>query len=131
MEMSFDKLMSNNSDFFKNFKEWKTVLKFLHLVQRSGVVNMFQAGTMLLINRSHLDRYYGEGREDDEYFNEMLDQIDEIRQIMIRGSVKTLEAKNQEISIENVESEMRKNSRILISAYIAMYPYPNKNIGNE
>ena len=68
--------MADNADIFEYF-DWKWLEKFLYKLRDTGIVNMYGSSQLLYAGSEHIDRYYGEGKEDDEEFQEFLEQADE------------------------------------------------------
>jgi len=77
-------------------------------VRESGITNMFAASPLLYAGREHIDRYYGENPPDKEAFEQVLDMADSVKSMMIRGTMKYLESKGKEVSVDNVNSNIRK-----------------------
>jgi len=110
----------SNEDVVKNF-DYNLLIKYLNLIQKSGIVNMFGASPLLYCGSEHLERYYGENPPNEESFNEALEMSDEAKNEMIRGTVKSLESEKKDISIEKVNSEIRKLSQKIIELWITFY----------
>lgn len=92
------------SDIFENF-DWRFFMKFLEKIRKSGIINMFAVSTLLYSGKNYIDRYYGEGKEDDELFQSVLEDADEAKDKMIQGVVKYMMGKN--MSLEDVEKVNR------------------------
>lgn len=73
---------------------------FFVKLRNSGIVNMFGSFPLLYAGREHLERYYGEGREDDEAFQELLEVADESKDKLIQGVLKYLEGEGKEINLD-------------------------------
>lgn len=84
-----------NPDIFENF-DYRFFREYLKKVQKSGAINMFQSGAFLFSGRDWIDRYYGEDREDNEAFQEVLDMADESKDKMIQGLIKYMSSKNND-----------------------------------
>jgi len=82
-------------------------LEYFKLVQKSGITNMFGASPFVYMDAEHLDRYYGEGREDDENFQELLEKQDEVRNKFLAGLV---EYSIQAGTAENLSDDYKINS---------------------
>lgn len=74
--------------------------EYLELVRESGIVNMYGASPLLYAGSNHIERYYGEGREDDEKFQELLSQADKAKDVFITGLLKWMEL--EEIDIDDL-----------------------------
>ena len=91
---------------------------YLEKVRESGAINMFGAGDWLFVGRDYLERYYGEGKEDNEAFQEVLDMADETRQKMISGTMKFLESQGLEVTPESVSRAIKNNMRKIIQMWM-------------
>lgn len=95
-------IFRNNPDVFRNF-DLQFFRDFLIKLRNSGIVNMFGAYPLIYAGRDHIERYYGEGREDDETFQELLEIADLSRDKMVQGIFKYLESKNQDLSLDEID----------------------------
>jgi hypothetical protein len=66
-----------------------------------------------------LERYYGEGREDDEDFQKVLEMADQARDKMIQGTLKYMESKGKEIEIDEVNRLFQKMAVKIVQLYVA------------
>lgn len=94
------------------FKEY-----FLKL-RDSGITNMWGSSPFIYMDAEHLDRYYGEGREDDENFQELLKIQDEARANFLSGLVKYASQNN--INLEN-DSKINSLAQKLSSKLLQFY----------
>jgi hypothetical protein len=111
---------AENSEIFKLF-DWKFLKKYLKVIQKTGIVNMLESSPLLYCGSEHLDRYYGEDKEDDENFKEALEMSDEAKQKMIQGTINWMEKNNKEITVENANKYIRKLSVTLLTIYANFY----------
>lgn len=102
-------IFRNNPDVFRNF-DLQFFRDYFIKLRDSGIVNMFGAYPLLYAGRDHIERYYGEGREDDESFQELLEVSDLSRQKLVEGVLKYLESKNEDLSFE--EDDMNKINQL-------------------
>lgn len=109
-----------NEDLFKLF-DWKFLREYLIKIQKSGIVNMLGCAPLLYCGSEHLDRYYGENKEDDEDFQEVLDMADESKQKMIDGTVKWMEKYDIEITVENANKYIGRLSKKIVELYVTFY----------
>jgi hypothetical protein len=110
--------LRNNLDTIKYF-DFRFLLKYLNKVAKSGVVNMMESIPFLWMGSKSIERYYGEGNEDDENFNEMLEMSDEARNKMIQGTIKYMEAENLDISeISKIERQMKVFGQKIFLFYV-------------
>lgn len=114
-------LFRRNPDLFRNF-DYQFFRDFLLKMRDSGIVNMFGASPLIYAGKDHLERYYGEGREEDETFQELLDMADEARDKLIQGVLKYMESKNEtEFDMDEINSLARKFSKDLLNLYIITF----------
>jgi hypothetical protein len=112
----FDK----NPEIFENF-DWRFLKDYLKKVQKAGPVNMFEAGPFLYSGKKWIDRYYGENNEDNEDFQEMLDNSEEAKDVMVQGTMKWMESKGMEIELETINRTIRKLSTKIVELYMKFY----------
>ncbi len=114
-----ESFFEKNEDLF-DFFDRKWFNQFLLKMRDTGIVNMLTAAPLIYSGKEHLDRYYGEGKEDDEDFQELLEMADTARDKMIQGIMEYIEAKNLEIDedMRLVNSLARKFSVALVGNYI-------------
>lgn len=108
---------AKNEDLIENF-DWRFFRDFLYKVRDSGIINMFGAAPLIYAGRNHIERYYGEGREDDDKFQEVLDLADESRNKFIQGVVKYMESKDMELEEGVANHYARKFSQLMLQLYI-------------
>jgi hypothetical protein len=111
---------SSNEEIFDSF-DWKFLRSYLKMVQSSGIVNMLAASPLLYSGSEHIERYYGEDREDDEDFQKVIEFADEAKDKMIQGTIKFMQNKGMEIELENVNRMIRKLSNKILELYILFY----------
>jgi len=107
IDESAEEWFENNGDLLKYFKHNK-IRKFLIKVRESGIINMFAASPLLYSGKDHIDRYYGENPPNEEAFQEVLDMAEEVKHMMIRGTMEYLEDNGKELSIENINSYIKR-----------------------
>lgn len=112
--------LSENEDMLEYF-DYKFLRRFLEKIRDSGIVNMFAAFPLLYAGREHIDRYYGEGREDDLEFQEVLEDAEEAKHKIIQGVLSFMEAKNLDLdNLDMVNNYARKFSRKILEMYIRL-----------
>ena len=109
---------SENPEIFENF-DWRFLRKFLTKLKDSGVINIFQSQPFLYSGREWIDRYYGENREDNEDFQEVLEMADEAKNKMIQGVLKYMESKDIEIELDKVNRLIGQFSSKILNLYIS------------
>jgi len=112
------------TDIFDNF-DWRYLRDFLVAVRDAGPVNMFEAGPFLIGGKEWIDRYYGEGREDDERFQKVLEMADTARDKMIAGTVNYLNKNKEGWELEDAERYLRTFAKKMMSVYIG-FPIPQR-----
>lgn len=88
--------ITDNEDIFENF-DWRWLEKYLYKLRDTGIVNMYGASPLLYSGKEYIDRYYGEGLEDDEKFQEFLEDAETSKNKIIQGVLKYMERHNKDI----------------------------------
>jgi hypothetical protein len=104
-----------------NFFDWRFLRQYLKYIQKSGIINMMQAGNLLYSGPEHIERYYGEDVSDYEAFDDVLENAQKAKDIMINGTISYMESKDKEISLEGVNSEIRRMSSKMMKVYMTFY----------
>lgn len=112
--------MTSNPDIFEHF-DWRWLEKFLYKLRDTGIVNMFGAAPLLYSGKNHIERYYGEGKEDDEEFQEFLEEADIAKNKIIQGVLSYMK-KNKKSwdDIELVNRYAKHFSQKILGLYIAL-----------
>lgn len=97
-------VFKNNPAVFKNF-DLQFFRNFLIQLRDSGIVNMLGSYPLIYAGRDHLERYYGEGREDDEEFQKLLDIADEAKDKLVEGILNYLMSKDENLSIDELDMD--------------------------
>jgi len=111
---------SKNPEVFDNF-DWRFLREFLNKLRDASPVNMLEAQPFLYSGREWIDRYYGEGREDNDDFQEVLDMADDAKNKMIQGVLKYMKSEGIKIDLENVTRLVRKFSVKILELYISFF----------
>jgi hypothetical protein len=111
---------SENQEIFKFF-DWRFLRQYLKYIQKSGIINMVQAGNLLYSGPDHIEGYYGENVGDYEAFNDVLENAQKAKDLMINGTINYMESKNKEISLTGVNSEIRRMSSKMMKVYMTFY----------
>ena len=94
-------------------------LEYFKLLRKSGITNMFGSSPFVYMDSEHLDRYYGEGKEDDEDFQNLLEIQDDARNKFLSGLVKFAELKNINLDDDfKINSLARKLGISLLQYYM-------------
>ena len=107
LDESAEDWFEKNQDIMKYFKH-KQVRDFLKKVRESGIINMFGSAPLLYAGKEHIDRYFGESSQDDEAFQEVLDMADDVKHMMIKGTMDYLRDNGKEVDIDSVNRNIRK-----------------------
>ena len=119
--------MADNADIFEYF-DWKWLEKFLYKLRDTGIVNMYGSSQLLYAGSEHIDRYYGEGKEDDEEFQEFLEQADEAKNKIIQGVIKYMNANGKDLDDMNAVNRFARHfSQKILGLYIALSGLGNRN----
>jgi hypothetical protein len=110
IDESAEEWFQENQDVMKYF-DHKDIRKFLIKVRESGIVNMFASAPLLYAGREHIDRYYGENPPDEDAFQDVLDMAEDVKHMMIRGTMEYLRANGKEVSADSVNSSIRRLSQ--------------------
>jgi hypothetical protein len=110
----------NNEEIFDNF-DWRFLREYLKKVQGSGIVNMFGASPLLYSGAEHIERYYGEDREDDEEFQAVMEDADTAKDKMIQGTIKYMENEGLEVDVDSVNRYIRRLSNKILELYMLFY----------
>lgn len=112
--------ITQREDVFENF-DWRWLENFLYKMRDTGIINMFAASPLLYSGSEHIDRYYGEGREDDEEFQEFLKEADKAKDKIVQGVVNYMLKHNKDLeNMDTVNYYARKFSKDILSIYIAL-----------
>jgi Domain of unknown function (DUF4314) len=111
---------SKNPEVFDNF-DWRFLREFLNKLRDASPVNMLEAQPFLYSGREWIDRYYGEGREDNDDFQEVLDMADEAKNKMIQGVLKYMQSKNMEIDLGKVNNLVQKFAVKILGLYTSFF----------
>ena len=83
---------------------------------------MFGSSPFVYMDSEHLDRYYGEGKEDDEDFQNLLEIQDDARNKFLSGLVKFAELKNINLDDDfKINSLARRLGISLLQYYMIFY----------
>jgi hypothetical protein len=124
------KFMTENEDIFDHF-DWRWLREFLNKIRKSGIVNMYTASPLLFAGRDHIDRYYGEGREDEEEFQAVLDDAEESKNKIVQGVMSYMTANNKSFDDMNLVNRYANNfSQKILGLFIAMSNLTGNLTGN-
>lgn len=119
--------ITRNEDVFENF-DWRWLEKFLYKMRDTGIINMFGAHPLLYSGSEHIDRYYGEGREDDEEFQEFLKQSDIAKDKIIQGVINYMIKHNKDLDDMDLVNTLARNfSKKILEIYIVFSGFRDRN----
>lgn len=98
--------------------------KFYEALRKSSVVNMFGATPYFWMGKDRIahEHYYTDmGDEQAEAFEQVLDSADEIKDILIRGALKTLEREGKEVTLDSVKRVAERKARQIVSLLQQVY----------
>ena len=113
-------ILRKNKDKFKNYEVDKLV-KYLTAIRDASFINMFQASFFLTCGRErteHETKYTNKVNK--KAYQYVLDNADKVRDIMIRGAVKTLEESDKEITPQSVERLMKQDAQQFLLLYMTL-----------
>ena len=113
-------ILKKSKDKFKNYEVSK-LIKYLTAVRDASFINMLQASYFLICGKEraeHETRYTNKVNK--KAYQYVLDNAGEVRDIMIRGAMKTLEETNKEITPESVERLMRRDAQQFLLLYMTL-----------
>jgi hypothetical protein len=112
-----ENFFQQNKELFKYFNH-SFLHKFIKKLRESSVVNMLGAAPYFVIGSERIahEHHYDENKNE-EAFDEVVKMGDQVRDEMIRGSMKLLEAEGKEITPESVKKIMDIYSRKMVMAY--------------
>jgi hypothetical protein len=111
--------IADNLDITKYF-DWRFFMKFLNMIRESGIINMLGSAPLLYTGPNHIERYYGEGKEDNEAFQQVLENAEESKNKLIQGILNYMEDNNQDIDIDKVNRMASRFSKKILGFYIAV-----------
>lgn len=111
---------SKNPEIFENF-DWRFLNEYLKKLRKASPVNMLQSQSFLHSGREWIDRHYGEDREDNEDFQEVLEMADEAKDKMIQGVLKYMESEGIEIELDKVNRLINRFSSKILQLYISFF----------
>lgn len=115
-----NKRLIANIDIFKYFN-MKFLQKYLIMVRNSGITNMFGASPYLYIGKNKIEQEIAYKDLDSDDLEDVLENAEQARDEMIRGTVKYLEANNKEVSVENVQRFLPRFATKVVENYMILY----------
>jgi hypothetical protein len=119
-------------EFSEHFKkeDLKKINKFLLLIRKLGVVNMFQAGDFFLMSIEYFRDFMKLKSYEREYDEEIVSEIEEmmphIKSIMIGAGINLVEKNDIEVTPKNVEGAIKRLASSIMKYYMTQN-LPNVN----
>ena len=114
------KTLSKHKEIIKNM-DYRPVLDYLKLVQKSGLVNMLQAMPFLMADSRDLHKliYKFDGEPDD--YPELFENVDDVRQILVSETIRIMEENNMEFNDITINRVFQKVCRAVMEMYVSLY----------
>ena len=114
------KTLSKHKDIIKNM-DYRPVLDYLRLVQKSGLVNMLQAMPFLMTDSHDLHKliYKFDGEPDD--YPELFENVDNVKQILVSETIRIMEENNMEFSDFTINRVFQKVCKSVMEMYVSLY----------
>jgi hypothetical protein len=118
---NFDVLFGENGDVFKLFN-MRFLYKYLILVKKSSIVNMFGAAPYLYMGKERIEHEFKyKDIHNEEAFEQVLDLANQAQAEMINGVINVLESKGIEDTLENLNKYLRVYSSKVLKNYIHLH----------
>jgi len=114
------KTLSKHKDIIKNM-DYRPVLDFLKLVQKSGLVNMLQARVFLMSDSKNLHKLIYKFDGEPEDYPELFENIDEVRDILINETIRIMQEQNMEFIHSTINTVFQKVSSAVMEMYMSLY----------
>jgi hypothetical protein len=114
------KTLSKHKDIIKNM-DYRPVLDFLKLVQKSGLVNMLQARVFLMSDSKNLHKLIYKFDGEPEDYPELFENIDEVRDILINETIRIMQEQNMEFDDSTVNRVFQKVCSAVMEMYTSLY----------
>ena len=114
------KTLSKHKDIIKNM-DYRPVLDYLKLIQKSGLVNMLQARVFLMSDSKNLHKLIYKFDGEPEDYPELFENIDEVRDILINETIRIMQEQNMEFDDHTVNRVFQKVCGAVMEMYISLY----------
>jgi hypothetical protein len=114
------KTLSKHKDIIKNM-DYRPVLDYLKLVQKSGLVNMLQARVFLMSDSKNLHKLIYKFDGEPEDYPELFENIDEVRDILINETIRIMQEQNMEFDDSTINRVFQKVCSAVMEMYISLY----------
>jgi len=111
-------VLYNNIDVFRFFK-MGFLYKYLLLVRKASIVNMFGAGDYLWMGRERIKHEFKyKDIPNEEAFDEMLDMADQAQAEMINGVIDYLESEGIEEDMSSINKYLKRFATKIVQNYM-------------
>jgi hypothetical protein len=114
------KTLSKHKEIIKNM-DYRPVLDYLKLIQKSGLVNMLQARVFLMTDSKNLHKLIYKFDGEPEDYPELFENIDEVRDILINETIRIMQEQNMEFDDSTVNRVFQKVCGAVMEMYISLY----------
>jgi len=115
------KRLVKNSDIFKNFN-MRFLKTYLIAVRDSGITNMFGASPYLYMGKERIEHQFKYTPiHDEDAFEKVLEMADQSQAEMINGTIKSLESKNIEPDLSNVNRYISRYATQVVENYMLLF----------
>jgi hypothetical protein len=114
------KTLSKHKDIIKNM-DYRPVLDYLKLIQKSGLVNMLQARVFLMSDSKNLHKLIYKFDGEPEDYPELFENIDEVRDILINETIRIMQEQNMEFDDSTINRVFQKVCSAVMEMYISLY----------
>ena len=114
------KTLSKHKDIIKNM-DYRPVLDYLKLIQKSGLVNMLQARVFLMSDSKNLHKLIYKFDGEPEDYPELFENIDEVRDILINETIRIMQEQNMEFDDHTVNRVFQKVCGAVMEMYVRLY----------
>lgn len=109
----------------RSFYDLPKIFKFIEILRKSGIINMYAAPPFLYMGKKMIEHEYTYKEiPDEEAFEELLEQADEIKQSLIYGAYKQVHAQEDILGddqhIRSVERKIQKDARDIFMIWMEM-----------
>lgn len=111
--------LSDDSFLLKHFN-MLFLKRYLNKLRESSVVNMLAAAPYLYMGKERLAHEH-KYSDTNEAFDELLDMANQAQSEMVNGVISIIEDEGKEVSVENINSRLRRYSPKIIKFYSKYY----------
>jgi len=90
--------------------------RYLNKLRESGVVNMLAASPYLYMGKERLAHEH-KYNDTNEAFDELVDMADKVQGEMVNGVISIIEEENKEVTVERINSYLKRYAPKIISFY--------------